>query len=414
MDGSVRRHSATLTRVRLAALTGACLLALLPATLLAQSVDDDAPPRFQFGPLGLTPRVSLKDVGVDTNPLNQAVAPERSVTATLVPGVDSWLRIGRARLSAKTSVEWLYFSRSSTQRSFNLNQEARAELALNRVTPFVAGGYLRTRQRPNLEVDLRVQQHTTTGGAGTGIRLGTRLRFEVEGRRSSLEFADGKYGNQAIAEALDRDSDLVGLSTRITLTPLTTFVVRTESVRDRFRLSPIRDSDSVSVLPGFEFKPSALIAGKVSVGYRQFTALDARVPDFGGVVGQIDAQYTLRQATRFAFKADRNIEYSIEDTQPYFVANGGSVQVTQVVGLNWYVIGRGGRTRLVYRNFVTGISDRSAGRSDRVDTSGFGIGRRLGDDLRVGFDVNHSRRVSTVKARQYDGFRLGVSISYGS
>ena len=46
------------------------------------------------------------------------------------------------------------------------------------------------------------------------------------------------------------------------------------------RLRNFRDSDSVKVLPGFELKPFALIAGTVFVGYRQFNPLDRRVPDY--------------------------------------------------------------------------------------------------------------------------------------
>lgn len=396
-------------------LSAACLLAVLPAIVSAQPADE-VTPRFQFGPLGLTPKIALKDVGVDTNPLNQAGESARDFTATLLPGVDSWLRLGRARLSGKTSLEWTYFNTSRTQRSFNVNQEGRVEVLLNRAAPFVHGGYLRTRQRPNLEIDLRVQQNATVAGGGLALRLGSRTRLEVEGRRSSLRFGDGRYGDASIGRALDRDAEVYALSTRVTLTPLTTFVLRAEGLRDRFTSTVLRNSDSIAVLPGFELKPSALIAGKVAVGFRRFDATDASVPDFGGLVGHVDAAYTWREATRFGFKADRNIEYSVEEEQPYFVASGGSLEVTQMIGQNWFVIGRGGRTRLAYRKFLdtSALIQAPAGRSDRVDSYGMGIGRRLGEDLKVGVDVNQVRRTSSISARQYQGFRFGVSISYGS
>ena len=46
---------------------------------------------------------------------------------------------------------------------------------------------------------------------------------------------------------------------------------------------------------------------------------------------------------------------------------------------------------------------------------GVGFGRRCGDDIRVGLDVNKVRRLfDNCGTRQYDGYRVGVSISYGS
>jgi hypothetical protein len=396
-------------------LIGALLLALLPVGVSAQTIDGAASPRFIFGPLGVTPRIALKDVGIDSNPRNQAENPERDFTATLVPGVDTYLRIGRGRLTGKTSVEYLYFSKLDEQRSFNFNQELRAEVVLNRVAPFVAAGYLRTRQRPNLEIDTRVQQKTRFAGGGTTLRLGSKTSLELEARRVQLTYGDGTYGDPLIAQALDRDSDALAWTSKVVLTPLTTFAVRAESRRDRFKFNPIRSSDSVSVLPGFQFKPSALIAGKVSAGFRRFDAIDASVPDFSGLIGELDASYTWQERTRFGFKASRDVEYSVEDIQPYFVANGGGLEITQIIGLNWFAVARGSRTRLVYRNYIGGLVPvGEIGRSDRVDTYGAGFGRRLGDDVRVSLDVNKVRRLSTVPSRQYEGYRVGVSISYGS
>jgi hypothetical protein len=360
--------------------------------------------------------LALKDLGVDSNPLNLPESPGRDVTATIVPGVDSFLRMGRGRLTAKTSVEYVHFNKSRTQRSFNLSQEARLDMLLNRVVPFVQGGYLRTRQRPNLEIDARVQQNTVTGALGTGLKLGSRFRIELEGRRSSLTFSEGRYGDAAIGHALDREMRLVGWTTKVALTPLTTLVVRAEGSQDRFEFATFRNSDSISLLPGLDFKPSALISGKVSVGYRRFDALDERVPDFGGVIGEVDARYILREATEFAVSATRDVEYSIFEEQPYFVAHGADLAVTQILGLNWFIVGRGGRSRLVYRNF-TGLSADGrggVGRSDRVDVYGFSVGRRFGDDIRASLDVNHARRLSTEPSRRYEGYRIGVSIGYGS
>jgi hypothetical protein len=397
-------------------LIGACLLALLPADVSAQGIDGGAQPRFIFGPLGITPKFAIKDFGVDTNPSNSPDGGDRDLTFTVSPGVDTVLRVGRGRLSGKTTLDYVYFNESESLRSFNINQDARAEVVLNRLSPFVTGAYLHTRQRPNLEIDERVQQNTRSAGAGVGVRLGSRTKLEAEGRQTRITFGEGTYGDPDIAEALDRDSDVYGVTTAITLTPLTTFLIRGERNLDRFVSSPVRDSDSVTILPGFNFKPAALISGKVMVGYRHFDARDASVPDFGGLVGEVDASYTWREQTRFGFKANRSLEYSTEDFHPYFVVNSGGVELTQSIGVRWFAAVRGGRARLVYRDFVSPAvtSTDEVGRSERVDTYGLGFGRVLRSDLRVGVDLNYTRRTSTEAVREYDGYRVGVSISYGS
>lgn len=379
------------------------------------AVDESPPDKFIFGPLGLTPRIALRNVGLDTNPLNLPGETERDVTATLEPGLNSSLRIGRGRITGKTTLEWLYFADSSTQRSLNLSQEARAEVAMNRVRPYVFGQLLRTRQRPTPEIDLRVQQHATNAGVGTSLLLGSRFRFDLEGRRSTVAFDEGEHGSVAVANELNRDSDGVALTARMILTPLTTFVVRSEVQHDRFAFSAVRDNNSLSVVPGFELKPAALISGSVFVGFRRFDAVQPNVPDYTGLVGRIEALYLWREATLFSFGADRDVIYSIEPDQPYYLQTGGRLAATQMLGLNWYLVGRIGETRLAYRDLMAltgGGLDSS--RTDRVLTRGGGIGRRLGEDLRIGFDVDYVRRRSSLVAATYDGYRIGGSISYGS
>jgi putative beta-barrel porin BBP2 len=396
---------------------GLCLLACLPpAAVAAQTLPDEAPPStFQFGPLGLTPRIALKNLGFDSNPLNQSEGAQRDVTATVVPGLDSLLRVGRGLLSSKTSLEWNYFDKSSTQRSFNFGQEGALALDFYRLMPYIGGGYVQTRQRPNLEIDERVQQYNVSSLAGTAVRVGTRIRIDVEGRRNELEYGEGDYGSDAIATSLNRRVDVASVATRFNWTPLTTFVVQTEMQHDRFEFSPLRDSNSLTVLPGFELKPSALISGKVAAGFRQFHPLDSAVPDYAGIVAKVDAKYIFRQATEFAFKVERNVDYSIEVEQPYFVITGGTVSVTQIVGEAWYTAARMGLSSLAYREMLTARAgvDVAGSRTDRVNSYGGGGGRLLGTDLRIGVDIDYVSRSSTVASHAYEGLKVGGTISYG-
>ncbi len=214
---------------------------------------------------------------------------------------------------------------------------------------------------------------------------------------------------------MNRTEQEIGAALRVALTPLTTLVLAASSEDDRFEFSSIRNSRSVKVLPGFEFKPFALIAGKASVGYRHFDALNANVPDFSGVIAIVDVSYTMRDTTRLAVDFSRDVEYSFEVTAPYYVATGGTVSVTQALGTNWDLIGRVGRTTLAYQalSAVTIVPVDASTRDDLVVMYGVGIGRRVVSNIRFGVDANWTQRSSVVAVRNYTGVRAGGSVTYG-
>jgi hypothetical protein len=373
--------------------------------------------RFRWGPLGVTPRIALTNIGVDTNVFNAADEPQRDFTFTLTPGADTFLRMGRAEIRLGSSVDWTYFRRSSNQRSLGWSQEGRLDVRLNRLSPYVDGGYVTTRRRPNLEIDARVRQKLVRFGGGTGLRVGGRTWIDLDVRQETIDFGDRTSGDPRLAEALNRETREGGLALRLELTPLTTFTVRSALSQDRFSASTRRNSNSVTVIPSLDLQPRALVSGRVAVGVRQFDALDAAAPDFTGVVAQTEIAYILREMTRFTVALDRDVDYSAEGALPYSVVSSGALSVSQVIGLDWFVTARARRAWLDYRSFETLAEDGTAiaqlGRQDRVTTYGASLARRIGDDLLVGFDVDRTGRLSGVDGRNYEGYSFGGSIIYG-
>lgn len=393
-----------------------CLVVALPASASGQGAGIEQA-RFRWGPLGLSPRVALTNLGLDSNVYNSDNPDDqaRDFTATVSPGADTWLRVGVAQLSLRTSVDWTYFRRAVNQRWFGLTQDGRFDLLFNRLNPYVSGSYSTTRQRPNFEIDARVRQKAQRLAAGTALRIGARLSFDLEAAHSSVDFADRDFGDSRLAGALNRETREASVTGRVVLTPLTTFTMRTAVEQDRFETSLFRDSRSVLFLPGFEMQPRALVSGRAAVGLRLFDASDPLVPDFRGVVAAVDASYIAREMTRFSVSVDRDVDYSAEAAQPYSVVTTAGLTVTQVIGLDWYVLARGSRARLDYRGFPGGIGgDVSEARRDYVTTVGGGVARRIGLDVRLGLDVDRVSRRSPVNGRNYDGYRVGGSISYGT
>jgi hypothetical protein len=392
-----------------------CLTIMMPAPRAAQAQDlpaDTAP--FHLGPVGLSPRVALTNVGVDTNVYNAERNPTSDFTATLVPGLKATLPIRRALVTGNASAELLYFQETASQRSATFSADGRFDLPLGVIAPFVTGGQATTHQRPNSEIDVRVGQTVQTLSAGAVVRLGSRTSLTVDGERRDTAYDEVTFAGANLAASLNRQTDTARAAFRVTLTPLTTLLVRSEYSDERFAEEPFRDTDSVAALAGFELRPFALIGGKALVGYRSMTSVTGELPDFSGVIADVDVFYAWREMTRVAVQFERGVEPSFEDLRPYYVLTGGLVTISQAVALRWDLVGRLGRDAFDYRDRV-GAADPilARGDQDRVDTIGGGLGFRAAPELRVGFDVNYHRRRTTTATRSYEGFRIGGSVTYG-
>lgn len=387
-------------------------LVVLPFRAGAQTeLDPSETARFRLGVLRFTPSIRVSNVGFDNNVFNDAEDPKRDTTAAVGPGVDLWLKMGKSRLSGKTSGQYLYFDKYDNQRSWNTNVEGRWDLPLSRIAPFVRGRRNNTKDRPGYEIDSRVRLIQQEGGVGTSVRLSGKTSVVVEGARTRQRFNDkDPFLGDRIAQALDRDSDLESVQFRVQLTPLTTFVVLGEALQDRFRYSPERDAHSIRLSPGFDLRTGALISGKVSLGVRRFDGLAAQMPDYTGFVSNVSVSY-VRRATKVDFNVSRDLLYSYEVAQPYYAQLDTGLVVTQRVTSRWDIVGRGGRQSLAYQNLTTApLPDRI----DRLWQAGAGIGFRFAESLRVGLDANYYQRDAADPAlRNYEGLRVGASFSYG-
>jgi hypothetical protein len=387
-----------------------------PALAFAQdagSGEAGASARFQLGPLGVTPTFGLTNVGLDTNIFNESAEPVRDYTATFSPGARSWLRVGPIRVASTSVADYLFFARSRKERSINVWHESKVEAPLARFTPRVAVQYGSTRERLNVEIDARVRRHTVGAAGGVRIPFGGRSAIDVEFGRTRYDFDDVRFGGVPLAQALNRTNTATRGSLRLGLTPLTTVVVKAERERDRFEISSVRDAVTMKILPGVEFKPSALFSGSAFVGYQRFDPDSTHLPDSSGLAAAVDLKYVWRDMTSVAVQAHRTLEYSFDADSPYYVATGADFVLRQALGGNWDAVGIFGRQRLSYQPLVGAETQPSASRRDRHHTQGFGVGYWMHFDARIGLTVSHVRRLSMLADRAYSGFRIGGSFTYG-
>lgn len=395
----------------------AALVAALSTTASAQSRGSEGttPMRLRLGPLGVTPSLSLTNIGWDTNVFNQADVdhPASDFTITLTPQIDSMLRIGRAKLTGSLREDLVYYQRYGSERSANMGLRGAVTVPFNRLT--VMGGtiYVDARDRPGFEIDVR-SRHSEVGFHGSvEARAGAKTFVGFTARRSTVDFERGAaFLGQSLRLELNRTIVAGAFTARHQVTPLTSLTFSVERESDRFTFSPLRDSNSLAVAAGVKFEPTAFIKGSATVGYRAFEPLASDVPAYNGATASVDLSSVPHAGTKLGLQLARDVQYSYAIDQPYYVGTGIIVSVMQEVYGPIGVGARAGRQQLAYRGLVH-VHAAAAERTDAVRLFGGSVTYRLGRNTRVAINVDKQQRVSDVEGRRYDGLRFGTSVVYG-
>jgi len=106
----------------------------------------------------------------------------------------------------------------------------------------------------------------------------------------------------------------------------------------------------------------------------------------------------------------RDVAYSYELANPYYVQTGWTATLTQRLFGPWDFQLLGGRDGLAYEGVTLPSGDR---RRDRVDRLGGGVGYQIGSGVRLSFDVQSWQRQSERPGGDYRTLRAGFSGAYG-
>jgi hypothetical protein len=311
-------------------------------------------------------------------------------------------------VSGQVSGQYNYYKRFAQQRSVNTTDRLRWDIPLGHLTPFVSGTYSTLRNR-TYEIDARIRQETRGLEGGTVVRISGRTSFELSGARTLVNYAADESYRGTPLTTLNESTSTEHVAFRYRLTPLTTFVVDTRAMQDRFFYQPLRDANSIKVMPGFDLKPAALISGGVYVGVRRFRPITAEVPAYQGVAATVDANL-INGSRLFKLLVGRDVAYSYLLDEPYYALTDATLTVTQRITRTWDVMVRGGLQTLDYHHVVT---DQPFPRHlDRLYQYGGGFGYRVGRTIRIGLNALQVSRSSSVLPN-YSGLRVGVSVDYG-
>jgi len=370
--------------------------------------------RVRMGPFWLNPRVVLTNLGVDTNVFNvpDALGPQKDFTATVTPATDIWLRMGVSWLQVTIREDLVWYQKFDVERSANTALDINWRAPVGRTLVSISPRYLSTNDRPGYEIDARVRRREYGVSGKLEIRTFSRTFLELNGSTLDVKYDDAAvFLGTNLHDDLNRKTTSYGVAVRHQVTPLTSLSFDVARQQDRFDYNPLRDADSTTTKGIVAFDPHALVQGSVSFGYRDFMPLSSDLPPYRGFIGSADVSYTLLGTTRFAVQWKRDISYSFEELQPYYLETGVSGTVTQQIFGPFDARAQGAIRHLGYRNREGVLV--GADRTDEVDSYGGGVGYHFGQDARFGVNVEHQSRISPVPIRQYSGLRYGVSITYG-
>ena len=400
------------------AIGAVALLLCVTAPLAAQTSEgapDPAKVRVQIGALWMNPTVSLTNLGIDDNVFNESddLGPKRDFTFTVTPTTDLWVRMGRTWVSGTIKEELIWYQKYATERAANSTYRVGWKVPLTRLIVDVGANYLNARDRPGYEIDARALRTETKYNGSVELRALSKTYIGVRGERVQIDFdKDAVFLGANLETELNHVTTIGGVSVRHQLTPLTAIAVVASRSEDRFDFSSLRDSDSDTLAFNLVFDPFALIKGGATIGFRNFQPRDSSVEAYKGVTASVDLSYSLLGVTKFTVRGMRDIQYSFEVNEPYYLQNGIEGSIAQQIFGPFDAVARAGVQSLAYRNRF-GATGLIADRVDRVRTFGVGVGYHLGKDVRLGFNLDHSRRVSELARRQYSGLKFGTAVTYG-
>lgn len=362
----------------------------------------------RLGPLGLSPTFTLTNFGMDSNVFNDADDPQSDFTLTATPRVVARVRGGRLRLSGSLATGLVYYQEFEDERSIDYAADGGADLDLGWFQPYASARRLDTKDRLNAELDLRAPRLSVNLAAGARVLTSPRTGFRMEARRASVTFDEAAvFEGVPLSQTLDSDTTTFEAGLEFYLTPLTTLSVMASRQEDRFDQSPERNADSYKVMPVLKFEPPAVLQGTIGVGYRRFDGRAAAMPDFTGVVFEGALSHVFVERTKVDVGVFRDVQYSFEVEEPYYVTTGVRVTATHQLRESLDARGMVSRERLGYR------SQQTDDRRDWVTLVSGGVGYRFSPNLRVGVDLEYARRLSDRADRDYDRVRLLGSAAFG-
>jgi hypothetical protein len=373
--------------------------------------------QIEFGTLALYPTLAIVDAGVDDNVFNDPFAPQRDYTLTVTSRVLTVLRLGSNELLFQAGDDYVWFQEVASERSNNTQYAVRFNMSASRFKPYIGAERVRTRVRRSPELDARARRVDRSVIGGIAFDLSPRTALVASVRLDDTSYDEGeRFRNVELKAALNRSGRTADAGVRYAITPLTTLSVTAAYEEQKFNESHIRDLKRYTVGPMLEFSPEAAIRGSLVTAFELFKPDDPTLDESIGIAYQASLNWSIYGRTTFDLGAGRNISYSYQDTEPYYLLTNVRLLVTQPLP-GWFELYGGYDWEHMAYKWRRGAAA-PPGESDRVDrlsSASGGVGMRVGRLFRLKVGVEKTRRRSIEDPLQnFERTRILSTVTVGS
>ena len=372
--------------------------------------------QIELGPVSLYPSLQILDAGRDRNVFNDGTEPKDDYTFTVSSRALIVVKLGLNELMFSTGNDYVWFKEYASERSSNAQYAVRFNLSASRFKPYVGALYMRTRDRPSLEIDTRARRTERELIGGFAVELSPRTAITASIRQEDSSYEEGQeFRGVELGNALNRTGRFLSVGGRYSLTPLTTLLISGDVSEDTFPDSHVRDSKSYSVVPVLEFSADAAIRGRLMAGYQVFKPNNPTLEEYRGPIMAAGVNWTLFNRTTFDLQANRNVTYSYQDTAPYYLLTGSRLSIGQPLFGPIDLLGTLDWENMAYRWHQGQSPGAVANRTDRTKTFGGGVGVNLRRGFRLVLGAERIERKSNEDPRQnFRRTRLLSTVTIGS
>jgi hypothetical protein len=362
------------------------------------------------GPIVFAPGVTVREVGWDSNVFDEppAKSPKEDWVAAATPDISAYARLRFVRVAAYAASELTYYHKYESERSVGYNFRGRFDFLLSRMRPFVGGGQLETRTRPNGEIDTRADRTEQELSGGLAFDISPNALVYASSSFSNTSYVNAIEDGVDLSQSLNKDRAEYQAGFKTDLTPLLSVQLFGSYTEDVFQYDPLRNTTSSAANATFRFAADAVVTGFVTVGYKDQKPVDPLSNDFRGFTGSAAIVYPFLEIGRFFFTANRGTEYSFDATEAYYVENTVGVSYTHLLFGEFDVQVRGARSLFDYSARID-----SPPHNDTLDTVGGSVGYNLRNRTRIAVNYEFARRRSPeIASRNYDRRRFFLSWAF--
>jgi len=360
-----------------------------------------------FGPLKVAPGLIIREIGWDSNVFDEAESeqPKDDYVAALQPDLSMFTRLRFVKISAYAGSDLNYFKTYTGERSVGHAVRGRVDLLLSRLRPFVAGGQTKTRARANSEIDVRADRKEEELSGGLAFDLSAHSLVYAAAIRTRNSFEDALQEGVNLGETMTREGNDYSGGMRTDITPLLALTVFGGFHEDLFAAVPLRNTESYFGTVQLRFAPEGLINGTAAFSYRDLRPVDPQVRAFKGLLGSAALSYSLLEVGRLSLGLSRNLEYSFDMAEGYYLEN--TVQLAYTHRLLGAIDAQVKGSRAF---FDYSASETVPAHEDTLDIAAGSLGYNLRNRTRVALNYEYSRRRSAELApRNYERRRVFLS-----